>query len=37
MTGDKRQFENESEPFEPIKLIRLNEWLGDVGSESEVD
>ena len=37
MAGDKRQLENESESPRPIKRIRLEEWLSDVESESEVE
>ena len=37
MTGDKRESENELESPRPTKRIRLEEWLSDVGSESEVE
>ena len=37
MTGDKRGSENELESPRPTKRIRLEEWLSDVGSESEAE
>ena len=37
MIGDKRQLENEPKSPRPTKRIRLEEWLSDMGSESEVD
>jgi len=37
MVGDKRPLENATKSPRPTKRIRLEEWLSDVGSESEVE
>ena len=37
MIGDKRPLENETKSPRPTKRVRLEEWLSDMASESDVD
>ena len=37
MIGDKRPLENERQSPRPTKRVRLEEWLSDMASESDVD